>query len=166
MQTLHYLAAQRQRVGPVVAASANGQECHGGIHHVHRVETVFHEPAPRFLPGEALTIEARHCHCSHLYAETVGGVAEFPCHLRLAHLVVEGVALAESTHVHLQSVAAQLFGELELSELLALQHHPVAHSHPIAVLCHSHIGQHHRKQHDDKGQIFLYLSLLQHTVIF
>jgi len=42
-------------------------------------------------------------------------MAEQACHLRLADLVVKGIASAQSSHIHLDAVASEFFGELEFS---------------------------------------------------
>ena len=52
--------------------------------------------------------------------------------MRVAELVVEGVAFAQATHVDFDAVASDFAGQGELADFLALEYHPVAHGDFIA----------------------------------
>ena len=47
--------------------------------------------------------------------------------MRVAELVVEGVALAQSAHVDFDAVASDFACQGELADFLAFENHPVAH---------------------------------------
>ena len=82
--------------GPVVAATAQRQEGHRHTAHlVHRVETVFGKREISVFLGEVLGVESAHGHCSHLNAQTVGGLLEKGGFLGYAQFVLKGVALTE-----------------------------------------------------------------------
>ena len=111
VQTLHHLLPERFIIGPVVAASAKGQENHRTTTHtVHRVETIHGHFPVTVLLGQTLSVETAHGHSSNLHAQRIGNMTEMRGLLWVTQLVVEGGTIAQSAHIEFHTVRTNLTG--------------------------------------------------------
>jgi hypothetical protein len=69
--------------------------------------------------------------------------------LGFTEFVVEHYPLSQRTHVNLHTIGSNVLGQLELAQLLAFQHHPVAGRNTVLLLV-SLLGIHAKWQYDHK----------------
>ena len=121
---------------PSVATTAQWQESHLASEFPHCVEAIGNEVTIVITLDKTLCEESAHSHRRHFDIEAVGIVAELSRLRTITELVVEEHTLAQRSHVHFDTIGAELTGKRKLTEFLPLEHHPVACRNVIA-LCYS-----------------------------
>jgi hypothetical protein len=65
--------------------------------------------------------------------QTVGKMAEFGGLNAVAKLVIKEYALTERSHIHLHTIGPELTCQRKLTNLLSLEHHPVASRNAVLL---------------------------------